>query len=207
MYIPPGMTEEQVMAAIEKVVSSLAAKFRFGYHETEDMKQEARLAAIKLMNLKKYDTSRPLENLMYSHVRNRLLNFKRDNYKRTEPPCISCPFYDKLCKKSTNQCAEFLDKLDCKKFFNWKKRNDAKAGLMHPVDISSIFDEKLSAKSSLMKEIELKEIISIIQAGLPAYVLPLWEKAKNGEKLRKSEREKLQRHIMKILEVENEHDA
>lgn len=203
MYIPPGMTEEQVVAAIEKVVSSLAAKFRFGYHETEDMKQEARFEAIKLMNSKKYDTSRPLENFMYSHVRNRLLNFKRNNYKRTEPPCISCPFYDKLCKKSVNQCAEFKDKDDCKKFDNWNQRNKAKAGLMHPVDISSIFDEKLSAKYSLIKEIELKEIISIIEKGIPPYLMPVWKKAKGGEKLRKSEKDKLQRHIIKTLEVDH----
>lgn len=202
MYIPPGMTEEQVAAAIEKVVSSLAMKFRFGYHETEDMKQEARLEAIKLMNSNKYDSSRPLENFMYTHVRNRLLNFKRNNYKRTEPPCISCPFYDKHCKKSTNQCAEFTNKDDCKKYSNWMARNKAKQGLMHPVDISSIFDEKLSAKHCLTRDIELREIISIIQEKLPEFLQPLWEKAKSGEKLCKSEKDKLQKYILKILEVD-----
>lgn len=204
MFIPPGMTEEQVVAAIDKVVESLAAKFRFGYYDIQDMKQEARIAAIELINTKKYDTSRPLENFLYIHVRRRLINFKRDKYKRSEPPCISCVFYDKLCKKSTNQCVEYENKDDCKKYSNWIGRNKAKQGLMHPVDISSIFDERLSAKSSLLKDIELKEIVSIIEKGLPDTLAELWAKAKGGDKLRKSEREKLQRHILKILEVDKD---
>jgi Sigma-70 region 2 len=199
MYIPPGMTEEQVLAAIEKVVSSLAAKFRFGYYEIDDMRQEARAKAIQLINEKKYDTSRPLENFLYTHVRNRLLNFKRDNYKRSEPPCINCPFYDKFCKKSTNQCAEFTNKDDCKKFSNWNARNKAKQGLMHPVDISSIFDERLSNGRSAENEVEFREIVGIIESQLPESLVSVWNKARNHEKLHKAEKEKLQKFILRVF--------
>ena len=32
--------------------------------------------------LNRYDTNKPLENFMYTHINNRLKNFKRDNYYR-----------------------------------------------------------------------------------------------------------------------------
>jgi hypothetical protein len=202
MVIPPGMTEEQVLAAIEKVVLSLSSKFVFGYYDREDMKQEARYEAVKLINAGKYDPKRPLENFLYTHVRNRLINLKRNKYKRYEPPCITCPFYDKLCKKSVNQCAEFEDKMHCKKYASWVQRNKVKQGLMHPVDISSIFDERLSQNKCVMREVEYREIVQIIESRLPTSLLPIWNRAKDGDKLRKSEREKLQKHILRIMGAE-----
>ena len=47
MRIPKGMTEEEVLDVIEEVASKLVYKFKFGYHEVEDMKQQAVLEAIQ----------------------------------------------------------------------------------------------------------------------------------------------------------------
>jgi DNA-directed RNA polymerase specialized sigma24 family protein len=195
------------VAAIEKVVLSLAAKFRFGYFDREDMKQQARLFAVQLINKRKYDPNRPLENFLYTHVRNRLINFKRDNYKRSEPPCVGCPFYDKLCKQSKNQCTAFEKREDCKKYMGWVQRNQAKQGLMHPMDIASIFDERLSHNHSSIKEVELRELLEMIERSLPTVLLDAWQKARMGDRLRKAEREKLQRHIIKIFGPKEEHNG
>ena len=56
--IPQGMTEEQVLQIINNITNRLAGKFKFGYHEIEDMKQQARLFAWQ--GLENYDGIRPL---------------------------------------------------------------------------------------------------------------------------------------------------
>ena len=43
--IPQGMTEEQVVQTIDIIANRLAKKFKFGYHDIDDMKQQARLFA------------------------------------------------------------------------------------------------------------------------------------------------------------------
>jgi len=77
MKIPKGMTEQQVIETITKVADRQAAKFRFGYYEVEDMRQEAFIIAMDALD--RYDEKRPLENFLAVHVNNRLKNFKRDN--------------------------------------------------------------------------------------------------------------------------------
>ena len=37
--IPPDMSEQQVIQTINNIANRLALKFKFGYHELEDMKQ------------------------------------------------------------------------------------------------------------------------------------------------------------------------
>ena len=80
MKIPKGMTEQEVIETITKVADRQAAKFRFGYYEVEDMRQEAFIIAMDALD--RYDEKRPLENFLAVHVNNRLKNFKRDNFYR-----------------------------------------------------------------------------------------------------------------------------
>src|SRR5690348_9353769 len=118
MKLPDGIkySEAEVLDIIERVVKTLAAKFRFGYHEIEDMKQYGILCAIKVLSEpNKYDVTKPLENFLYTHIRNRFINYKRDNYMRSEVPCKTCIFFDPQLKKSKNKCAAFTDKGNCKK--------------------------------------------------------------------------------------------
>ena len=56
--IPPHMTEQQVVQIINNIANRLASKFKFGYHELEDMRQQARLFAWE--GLENYDGIRPL---------------------------------------------------------------------------------------------------------------------------------------------------
>ena len=43
--MPKDMTEQQLVHTINNIANRLASKFKFGYHELEDMKQQARLFA------------------------------------------------------------------------------------------------------------------------------------------------------------------
>lgn len=82
MKIPDNMSEQEVIDIILKVSRRLAPKFVFASFEEEDIVQEAFI--IGLEGLDRYDSSRPLSNFMYTHISNRLKNFKRDNYYRRD---------------------------------------------------------------------------------------------------------------------------
>lgn len=76
------MTEEQVISTISKISSRLANKFTFANYEEEDIAQEAFIIGMDAME--RYDEIRPLENFLSTHIKNRLINFKRDNYYRPD---------------------------------------------------------------------------------------------------------------------------
>jgi DNA-directed RNA polymerase specialized sigma24 family protein len=82
MEIPFGMNEEEVESIILKVAQKLAPKYVFASYNVEDIEQEAFIIALEALD--RYDTDKPLENFLYTHVNNRLKNFKRDNYYRQD---------------------------------------------------------------------------------------------------------------------------
>lgn len=82
MKIPKNMTEEQVITTISRISSRLANKYTFPNYDAEDIEQEAFIIGMEAMN--RYDENRPLENFLSVHIKNRLSNFKRDNYYRPD---------------------------------------------------------------------------------------------------------------------------
>ena len=76
------MEEHEVVALIIKVAKKLAPKFVFASYDEDDIVQEAFIIGID--GLDKYDETRPLANFMFTHISNRLKNFKRDNYYRLD---------------------------------------------------------------------------------------------------------------------------
>src|SRR5690348_1481836 len=111
MTVPPGMTEAEVLEAIEKAVNALASSFTFGIYDIDDIKQQGRLYALQALATEKYDPSRPLPNFLYAHIRNRLINLKRDKLHRNDPPCKECASGEP-CQPDGH----------CKKFLEWRKR-------------------------------------------------------------------------------------
>lgn len=82
MKIPNNMTESEVVATITKVARHLAPKYTFSPYDIEDIFQEAFI--IGMEGLEKYDSGRPLSGFMFTHISNRLKNFKRDKYYRLD---------------------------------------------------------------------------------------------------------------------------
>lgn len=192
------VTESEFLAAWEKISQKLGYKFKFGYHSHEDMKQQAAIFALE--GLKNYDTSKPLENFLWTHVRNRLFNYKRDNYQRPDKPCLTCPFYDPNNLKSTSQCTEFCNKEECSLFSSWTKRNDAKKNIMRPVGIDSVAENSKEINyNQLFDDISNKEILDIIDANISIKNRPIYLKLKGGIKVPKTELKKLHNEIRQIL--------
>lgn len=65
---------------IERVINRVAPRYKFGYHQVDDIKQEAYLICLEALD--RYDQSRPLENFIARHVSNRLKTLRRNKYFR-----------------------------------------------------------------------------------------------------------------------------
>jgi hypothetical protein len=189
------ISEEEFLRVLDNIGNRLANKFRFAYHEIEDMKQQAAIFAIE--GLENYDNKRPLENFLWTHVRNRLFNYKRNNYQRPDKPCLKCPLFDKNFQNSVSGCSKFRDKNDCEPYKAWSNRNESKKNIMQP---SFIEDESQLVKpSGLNNFIENKEIIQFLDNSIESDYRESYLKLKHGVKLPKQQLIKLQNHIKELM--------
>lgn len=204
--LPNGVSEDEFLQVLDNISKRLGHKFKFGYHSYEDMKQQAAIFALE--GLEKYDNSRPLENFLWTHVRNRLFNFKRDNYQRPDKPCFSCIFYDEHCRQSTNQCTEFTDKNNCPEYNTWNNRNTNKRNIMKPVGIEDLQEQnvnitKLASQNTIADIVGNQQIIDILDRNVPAQHRAAYLKLKYGDKIYKTELNKLLECIQTILAAHN----
>jgi hypothetical protein len=161
------------------------------------MKQQAAIFALEV--LENYDNTRPLENFLWTHVRNRLFNYKRNNYQRPDKPCYSCPFFDKHCSKSTNQCEQYSNKQDCELYNSWAKRNEAKKNIIQPSYISTL--SHLYPKTENLAE--NTEIVNFLDTHIGSEFRETYLKLKHGSKINKSDMKKLKAHILELMEANN----
>lgn len=194
--LPHGVSEEDFLKVLDNISKRLGHKFRFGYHDFEDMKQQAAIFAME--GLEKYDNTRPLENFLWTHVRNRLFNFKRNNYQRPDKPCHNCPFFDKNFQCSSNQCTEYANKMECKLYASWSNRNEAKKNIMQPSYIEH--DSQNPQSEDFLSATQNKELIKILDENILPEYRENYLKLKHGTKISKSNLTKLQKHISEIME-------
>lgn len=193
----PQIDENELLKVIDIITKKLAYKFKFGYHDIEDMKQQISVFAIE--GLKNYDHKRPLENFLWTHVRNRLFNYKRDNYQRPDKPCYSCPLYDKV----STLCTKYSNKESCDLYSKWLNRNQNKKNLMHFTtvdevkDYANIFFDSSNSPENL-------ETIKLIEENLSGEYRIIYLKLKHGSKVSKADRNKLLLKIREILCPKNE---
>lgn len=194
------ISDEELVKTIETISKKLAYKFKFGYHEIQDMKQQISIFALE--GLEKYDYERPLENFLWTHVHNRLFNFKRDNYQRPDKPCLSCPLYDPNKKYSISGCKEHLDTLNCQSFNSWYNRNNSKKNLMYLNTIDEL-KEYLPQKYN-DEEFSNNEILDLIEQSINGEEREIYLRLKYGSKINKSDSIKLITCIREIINYEDE---
>lgn len=189
-----NVSEKEFLEVLENISKRLVHKFRFGYHDIDDMKQQAAIFALE--GLEKYDNSRPLENFLWTHVRNRLFNYKRNNYQRPDKPCISCPLYDPEYKVSANQCSKYSNKQNCELYASWSSRNENKKNIMQP----SYIEYDIEHSHSLDVLVQNNEIIKFLDEHVHAEYRENYLRLKHGEKITKNKVIKLQKHIQDLME-------
>jgi len=187
------VTEEQFLQVLENISKRLVYKFKFGYHDIEDMKQQAAIFALE--GLEKYDHTRPLENFLWTHVRNRLFNYKRNNYQRPDKPCLTCPLYDPNLKVSLSGCSKYVDKNECELYRSWYNRNTNKKNIMKPSHI----DYDIPNPSSVLDIISDNEIIKFLDKHIYPGYREVYLRLKHGEKITKQKLSKLQNHIAFLM--------
>lgn len=194
--LPNNVSEDEFLKALDNVTKRLSIKFKFGYHSVEDIKQQAAIFALE--GLEKYDRTRPLENFLWTHIRNRLFNFKRDNYNRPGIPCSTCPLYDPSNKQSSSGCLKYSNKNDCSLFYNWFTRNSMKKNIMMPAaidDNDNVFPDTDTTNHAN------KQLLEIIDQKMPAQYRELYLKYRYGEKLSKIDKDKIINIIKDILNI------
>lgn len=185
--LPANMTETEVMKVIDNVANRLARRFRFGYHDIDDMKQQARMFAWE--GLDGYIDGLPLENYLWTHVRNRLFNFKRDKYERPGNPCDNCK-------------EEKCDGRDCCIYRKWLSHNRSKKNLMNPIDIENVVDDKESNMRDYgdEDELEYRELLDKIRNEMPTLIYKIFVRLQHGGKVNKVQKTKVQVEVDRIME-------
>ena len=194
--LPHNIDEKEFVEILHRIVKKLGYKFIFGYHSFEDMYQQAAIFAIE--GLEKYDSSKPLENFLWTHLRNRLFNFKRDNFKRPDKPCLNCPLYDKDYAVSDNQCSKYSQVLDCSLYKKWYIRNSSKQNIMRP---TSLENDKVvaSGENSIFGDISNSELLNKIEKELRGEYREIYLKIKHGTKVNRADTKKLQKFIQENI--------
>jgi hypothetical protein len=181
--------EIEIVRIMQKVASTLAPSFRFGYHSIEDVEQQGVWEALKVLEENKYDVARPLENFLYTHIHNRLHNFKRKHYSRLEPPCTCCD--------PINPPA-----FPCQKFTDWVGRNSAKQNIMRPLDMGNISDESegnMREDCVLTDDAIASELRAIIDKGLPVELRHDYLQMLDGKVIPKARREKVREAVLILI--------
>lgn len=198
------MSEEETLKIIRSVSRVIGPKFKFPPHENEDMIQYGIMIGIQ--GLEDYDPDLgSLKSFLYTHIRNRLFNFKRDNFERPDKPCLECVYYDSSYSSSVNQCIKFDDKTDCCEYHRWYLRNSTKRNITNPIELYNVRDEQengMKLFENIDDNLELRRAIEVVDQTLPISLRPLWVKLKNEIRLNKADKNKLFPVVRKILEEE-----
>ena len=180
-------TESEIIEIIDRIVTVLGSGFSFGYYDMDDLRQESRIFGFEAM--KRYDVDRPLENFLYSHIKNRLINFKRDKFHRSDPPCKSC-----------HEHGHHEGEVEmCKKYKAWKKRNSSKQNLMRPYDISCVSEKSIETDLNIAESVAIKEMFEIIDQRLPVELRQSYLQMREGISITKAKKLQLEIYIKDIL--------
>ena len=191
LIIPEGKTEKEVLDIIEEVVSSLAPKFVFGHYDLDDIKQEGYKQAIEALS--RYDPSRPLQNFLFVHLKNRFRNLKRNKFRRNDNPCKAC--------HEQNYCTGKPE--PCKKYSKWLQRNNSKSNIAQPLSINYISDEKeknTRLESSVEDDVSIKEIMEKIDEALPVSLRSTYLKMRDGLSVPMNKKKKIEEIVLKIIQ-------
>jgi len=187
-----------VIQIINNIANRLANKFKFGYHALEDMKQQARLFAWE--GIENYDGIRPLENFLWTHVRNRLYNFKRNNFGRPDKPCDSCPYFDIAFENDKGYgCRAYDNHEECDLYMGWLKRNTAKRNIMNTAQL----DLDIKQSDAIEDMIDKKQIFNLVDKSIPVQYREDWIRLVNNLKLAKVKRDILIEVIIQIFKENN----
>jgi DNA-directed RNA polymerase specialized sigma24 family protein len=180
--------------------AKLTKQFAFGYYTPDDIRQECFILALNLLRSGKWDATRPFEPFLHKHLYNRLINFRRDNYIRNDPPCLICHRESMLNKLDTPyQCVHALPgESFCQRYTEWALRNANRRKLTHFSDIS-INDDSLASAAHADEHLGEAELRSKIDRVLPVGLRLWYLKMLAGETIPPMYKQRVQEFISEAL--------
>lgn len=193
MFIPKGMTEQEVIEEINLAVRPMVS-FKFGYYDIKDILQEGWVFALEALPRYNPKIGVPLHKFLIIHLRNRFLNLHRNKQERKQTPCLKCPYY----KKRKKTCGVFTQLEECDKWQIWYKRNRSKRSL---INTAEYFDEAFD-DDPVINSID-KELVRILNDKIPIHLRSDYCKLLDGVSITKNKKEILYQYIKEILKEYN----
>ena len=189
--------KSEIYEIVQTVASRVASHFVFGYHTREDVIHQAMVFALEVLQTDKYDPERPLPNFLQIHIRNRMLNYKRKHFLRSEAPCTCCdPFLP--------------PERPCLRWRVWSMNNKSKQTLMRPLDLHKNLGVKNNdAQSNRESKIEIEggldflELTESVREQLPEELREDYVRMLRYEEVDKKQRAKVRKAVKAILEGED----
>ena len=114
---------------------------------------------------------------------------RRKKLTRIEPPSCDC----NLCKDDA------ANRLDCKKYSNWVKRNMSKRSLMEPFDVEEVYDSDTSLSFDIESNMLSDDIIKILNEHISSGFRTDYRKFLDGVRISKNKQQRLMLEIKNIL--------
>lgn len=202
LQIPDNLDEKKLLEVIKEVAPPHCKKYSFPGHTEEDMMQIAIMEGID--GAHRWDGKRPLKNFLSIHIRNRLYNYKRNNYSRMEPPCKKCPLNAFL---PPDGCSAFKTRMDCELFKTWHEKNQDRQNINNAMGfevVSDINEKSMKIDAIFDTEIDVKQLLTKIDSEISGEFRKDYLIYINGGKLSNRRLEELIIHIKEILCLQNE---
>ena len=201
MRLPKDLEEKDFLKIVDSINNQIAGTFPFGSYTLDDIKQEAYLFAVEALEKfdpikgnpsKKRDNVKDrLFNFLRQHIRNRLINLKRDNFERNEPPYKLCPF----CNPSVDlKCVECGSEIDQDKWESWKMKSESKKNLATAMEFNQD-----RAEPHRFDPLENYEIHKVINDHLPLDLRTDYLRLMDGVNVCAARKEKVQDFVALIL--------
>ena len=161
---------KEKLDVIQRIAKRLAPRYRFGYHDYDDIYQQAVIFGLEA--LASYDSKRPLENYLAVVIANKLKTFKRDNYVRLDASSKHCE----------------------------AKRNLMEPLSIDSVDDESESSMRIGDTNHVISNIVNNEMFDIIDRNIPAELRADYLRIKHGQKIMKSRKKLIEDAVIDILE-------
>jgi hypothetical protein len=182
--------EAEILSVLMMVAAGLGRECRFGCHAEDDISQQAIIYGLEVLATKRYDPSRPLENFLHVHCKNRLKNLKRKEYFRQEAPCRCCDRF-------------FPPEFPCARWQRWAASNRAKRSLMRPLDVTSA-GEPRSVSVDPATEVADRELVERVEEALSPDLRADYLRMKAGVGIPKGRRLRVRKAVLAAISPEDE---
>lgn len=174
------ISESYFLECAKHVIQLIPRRSAFGPFTIDDIRNQAYLWCLSA--LKDWDQVRCLKNFLCPHVRNRLINFRRDNLVRNDPPCRAC-HVGKYCGNPRDETTKV-----CQRYFDWSTRNSSKHCLAQAGVHSDIVMNNYESREQAVDEAAANaELLRICDEKIPLDIRHLYLRFRDGGKLTSAE--------------------